>query len=76
MTGKKKTGEKAVKEKPAEKISLIVFKQIRGITNITYAGFKASLQADDSTEYTQKQFEDKYRQYKEQKAFNKKVKEE
>ena len=70
MTGKKKTEEKPA---PKEgKISLIVFKELQSIPNITYAGFKASLKAEDGTEYTQAELEKLFKKYQENKAFIKK----
>jgi len=68
MTAKKKKEE----TKPSEKVSLIVFKEIRGIDNITYAGFKASLGVEDSTEYTEAELEKKFKAYKTKEAFIKK----
>lgn len=71
--GKKKTEEPVKEEvKPSEKVSLIVFKAINGIDNMTYAGFKASLEAEDTTEYTQAELEKKFKEYKEKNAFIKK----
>ncbi|MBF4474533.1 hypothetical protein [Methanobacterium formicicum] len=79
MTGKKKKETKPAEEvkssaetKPAGKISLIVFKELKGITNITYAGFKASLKAEDATEYIQAELEKEFEKYQENKAFIKK----
>jgi hypothetical protein len=69
MTGKKKTETKPAQE---GKISLIVFKELQGIPNITYAGFKASLKAEDSTEYTLAELEKEYKKYQLKKAFIKK----
>lgn len=68
MTAKKKTEE----AKPSEKVSLIVFKETEGIDNMTYAGFKASIEAEDSTEYTQTELEKKFKAYKAKDAFIKK----
>lgn len=68
MTGKKKKEE----AKPSEKVSLIVFKEIQGIDNITYAGLKASLGAEDGTEYTEAELEKELKAYKTKEAFIKK----
>lgn len=84
MTGKnRKDNKKAVEvkeEKPKqsvstavnEKISLIVFKELKNIPNITYNGFKTSLEAEDNTKYTKKELEKEFKKYQAKKAFNKK----
>ena len=66
MTGKKKTEEKTAQK---GKMSLIVFKEIKGIDNMSYAGFKSSINADDGTESTQAEFEKKFKAYKAKEAF-------
>lgn len=71
MTGKKKE-EKKVTETKEDKISLIVFKETKNIDNMAYAGFKASLEAEDGTEYTSRELENKYKEYQAKKAFIKK----
>jgi len=62
----------SVEAKPSEKISLIVFKETQGMDAMTYAGFKAALKAEDNTEYTQAELENKLEEYKAQNAFIKK----
>jgi|GEM_PF-5041200 len=75
MTGKKKAEPKAeVKEAVNEevkedKISLIVFKQIENIDNMTYTGFKASLEAEDGTEASLSEFKREYAKYRDKKVF-------
>lgn len=64
--------KKKVEEKPAEKITLIVFKEITGMPNITYNGFKASLGAEDSAKYTQTELKKEFKKYQAKKAFIKK----
>lgn len=75
-TGKKADVKPAEKKKPEvkspEKISLIVFKEITGMPNITYNGFKASLGAEDSAKYTQTELEKEFKKYQAKKAFIKK----
>lgn len=79
-SGSKKAGKKPVDEKPVEtskvesstKICLIVFKETQGIDNMTYAGFKTALNSEDDKEYTQKELEKKFEEYKAQNAFIKK----
>ncbi len=68
MTAKKKTEE----AKASEKVSLIVFKETQGIDNMSYAGFKASIEAEDSTEYTPEELGKKFKAYKAKDAFIKK----
>jgi len=77
--GKKKAEEKPAEEekpsvevKPSEKVSLIVFKETHGLDNMAYAGFKASIEAEDATEYTQTELEKRLEEYKAQNAFIKK----
>lgn len=72
-----KDNKEVVKEKPAstaskKKISLIVFKTLKDMTNITYNGFKASLGVEDGAEFTQTVLEKKFKEYEAKKAFVKK----
>ena len=66
------TKNKKEEAKTPEKISLIVFKEITGMDNVSYAGLKASINAEDGTKSTQAEFEKKFKAYKAKEAFIKK----
>lgn len=66
------TGKKKEVEKKEDKISLILFKETQNINNMDYAGFKATLKAEDGTEFPQIKLEREYKNYQAKKAFIKK----
>lgn len=72
MTTKSRTATKKTVTKKEDKISLIVFKELKNIPNSVYAGFKSSLGAEDSTEFTQTELEKEFKKYGSKKAFIKK----
>ena len=69
MTGKKET--KKIENKEG-KISLILFKELRNISNPEYAGFKTSLKAEDGTEFPESKLEKELLKYRDKKAFKRK----